>query len=253
MENILINENKNIHQKDLYEMIKELNTKYILLEKKLKEKDEAMIRDKKILLIMNKNMISIQNQFSEFKKNCEKDINDLREKIEKKNGKEKYDEINYIDNDNELLKKIKSEFDEKKKDIDNQLKKLTDQIKEIKDHPTNKEELKIVENKDTTIFESFENLLAMIIAQGDIDSDNLKKLEKIVEKLKANKISPLILANNFFSENFKYMQNKNEIDEKENIKLAKIKKRVYQEIEEIENKLLFKIKFISDNNNKNNK
>ena len=117
MENILINENKNIHQKDLYEMIKELNTKYILLEKKLKEKDEAMIRDKKILLIMNKNMISIQNQFSEFKKNCEKDINDLREKIEKKNGKEKYDEINYIDNDNELLNKIKSEFDEKKEDI----------------------------------------------------------------------------------------------------------------------------------------
>ena len=77
----------------------------------------------------------------------------------------------------------------------------------------------------------------MIISQGDIDSDNLKKLEKIVEKLKANKISPLILANNFFSENFKYMQNKNEIDEKENIKLAEIKKRVYQEIEEIENKL----------------
>ena len=250
MENILINENKNIHQKDLYEMIKELNTKYILLEKKLKEKDEAMIRDKKILLIMNKNMISIQNQFSEFKKNCEKDINDLREKIEKKNGKEKYDEINYIDNDNELLKKIKSEFDEKKKDIDNQLKKLTDQIKEIKDHPTNKEELKIVENKDTTIFESFENLLAMIIAQGDIDSDNLKKLEKIVEKLKANKISPLILANNFFSENFKYMQNKNEIDEKENIKLAKIKKRVYQEIEEIENKLKNQESFIDKFMNK---
>ena len=232
MENILINENKNIHQKDLYEMIKELNTKYILLEKKLKEKDEAMIRDKKILLIMNKNMISIQNQFSEFKKNCEKDINDLREKIEKKNGKEKYDEINYIDNDNELLNKIKSEFDEKKEDIDNQLKKLTDQIKEIKDYLINKEELKIVENKDTTIFESFENLLAMIISQGDIDSDNLKKLEKIVKKLKANNISPLKLVNDFFSENFKYMQNKNEIDVKENIK-----KRVYQEIEEIENKL----------------
>ena len=250
MENILINENKNIHQKDLYEMIKELNTKYILLEKKLKEKDEAMIRDKKILLIMNKNMISIQNQFSEFKKNCEKDINDLRKKIEKKNGKEKYDEINYIDNDNELLKKIKSEFDEKKKDIDNQLKKLTAQIKEIKDYLINKEELKIVENKDTTIFESFENLLAMIISQGDIDSDNLKKLEKIVEKLKANKISPLILANNFFSENFKYMQNKNEIDEKENIKLAKIKKRVYQEIEEIENKLKNQESFIDKFMNK---
>ena len=237
MENILINENKNIHQKDLYEMIKELNTKYILLEKKLKEKDEAMIRDKKILLIMNKNMISIQNQFSEFKKNCEKDINDLRKKIEKKNGKEKYDEINYIDNDNELLNKIKSEFEEKKKDIDNQLKKLTEQIKGIKDYLINKEELKIVENKDTTIFESFENLLAMIISQGDIDSDNLKKLEKIVKKLKANKISPLELVNNFFSENIKYMQNKNEIDEKENIKMAKIKTRVYQEIEEIENKL----------------
>ena len=236
MENILINENKNIHQKDLYEMIKELNTKYILLEKKLKEKDEAMIRDKKILLIMNKNMISIQNQFSEFKKNCEKDINDLRKKIEKKNGKEKSDEINYIDNDNELLNKIKSEFDEKKKDIDNQLKKLTAQIKEIKDYLINKEELKIVENKDTTIFESFENLLAMIISQGDIDSDNLKKLEKIVKKLKANKISPLELVNNFFSENFN-VRNKNEIDEKENIKLAEIKKRVYQEIEEIENKL----------------
>ena len=250
MENILINDNENIQQKDIYKMIKDLNEKYNILEQKLKEKDEAMIRDKKILLIMNKNMISIQNQFSEFKKNCEKDINDLKEKIEKKNGKEKYDEINYIDNDNELLNKIKSEFDEKKEDIDNQLKKLTAQIKEIKDHPTNKEELKIVENKDTTIFESFENLLAMIISQGDIDSDNLKKLEKIVKKLKANKISPLILANNFFSENFKYMQNKNEIDEKENIKLAEIKKRVYQEIEEIENKLKNQESFIDKFMNK---
>ena len=118
--------------------------------------------------LWHKNMISIQNQFSEFKKNCEKDINDLREKIEKKNRKERYDEINYIDNDNELLNKIKSEFDEKKKDIDEQLKKLTDEINEIKISLINKEELKIVENKDTDVIESFGNLLAIIISQGEI-------------------------------------------------------------------------------------
>ena len=182
MENILINDNENIQQKDIYKKIEDLNKKYNILEQKLKEKDETIIKDKKIMLIMNKNMISIQNQFSEFKKNCEKDINDLREKIEKKNRKERYDDINYIDN--ELLNTIKSDFEEKKKDIDKQLKNLIEEIKQIKMSQINKEELKIVENKDTGVLESFENLLAIIISQGEIDSNYYKKLEEIVEKLK---------------------------------------------------------------------
>ena len=240
MENILINDNENIQQKDIYKMIEALNKKYNILEQKLKEKDETLIKDKKIMLIMNKNMISIQNQFSEFKKNCEKDINDLREKIEKKNRKERYDDINYIDNDNELLNKIKSEFDKKKKDIDEQLKKLTDEINEIKISLINKEELKIVENKDTDVIESFGNLLAMIISQGDIDSNNYKKLEEIVEKLNMNNISSKKLADNFFSDNFKYLQNKKEKDEKneqDKIKLTKLQTTLNKAIDEIENEL----------------
>ena len=231
MENIFINDNENIQQKDIYKMIKALNEKYNILEQKLKEKDETIIKDKKIMLIMNKNMISIQNQFSEFKKNCEKDINDLREKIEKQNGKEKYGEINYIDN--ELLNKIK-------KDIDDQLKKLMNDIKEIKMSQVSKEELKIVENKDITVFQSFENLLAMIIAQGDINYNNFKKLEEIVEKLKNKKLNPNNIVNNYFSENFKYLQNKKEKDEKneqDKIKLTKLQTTLNKAIDEIENEL----------------
>ena len=231
MENILINDNENIQQKDIYKKIEDLNKKYNILEQKLKEKDETLIKDKKIMLIMNKNMISIQNQFSEFKKNCEKDINDLREKIEKQNGKEKYGEINYIDN--ELLNKIK-------KDIDDQLKKLMNDIKEIKMSQVSKEELKIVENKDITVFQSFENLLAMIIAQGDINYNNFKKLEEIVEKLNMNNISSKKLADNFFSDNFKYLQNKKEKDEKneqDKIKLTKLQTTLNKAIDEIENEL----------------
>ena len=231
MENIFINDNENIQQKDIYKKIEDLNKKYNILEQKLKEKDETIIKDKKIMLIMNKNMISIQNQFSEFKKNCEKDINDLREKIEKQNGKEKYGEINYIDND--LLNKIK-------KDIDDQLKKLMNDIKEIKMSQVSKEELKIVENKDITVFQSFENLLAMIIAQGDINYNNFKKLEEIVEKLNMNNISSKKLADNFFSDNFKYLQNKkekDERDEKDKIKLAKLQTTLNKAIDEIENEL----------------
>ena len=245
MENILINDNENIQQKDIYKMIEALNKKYNILEQKLKEKDETLIKDKKIMLIMNKNMISIQNQFSEFKKNCEKDINDLREKIEKKNRKERYDEINYIDNDNELLNKIKSEFDKKKKDIDEQLKKLTDEIKEIKTSLINKEELKIVENKDTDVLESFGNLLAIIISQRNIDSNNFKKLEEIVEKLKNKKLNPNNIVNNYFSENFKYLQNKkekDERDEKDKIELAKLQSILNKAIDEIENELIRKKK-----------
>ena len=243
MENIFINDNENIQQKDIYKMIEALNKKYNILEQKLKEKDETLIKDKKIMLIMNKNMISIQNQFSEFKKNCEKDINDLREKIGKQNGKEKYDEINYIDN--ELLNKIKFEFGEKKKDIDKQIKILTDEIKEIKMSLINKEELKIVENKDTDVLESFGNLLAIIISQRNIDSNNFKKLEEIVEKLKNKKLNPNNIVNNYFSENFKYLQNKkekDERDEKDKIELAKLQSILNKAIDEIENELIRKKK-----------
>ena len=205
---------------------------------------------------MNKNMISIQNQFSEFKKNCEKDINDLREKIGKQNGKEKYDEINYIDNNNKLLNKIKSQFDEKKKDIDEQLKKLTDEIKEIKTSLINKEELKIVENKDTDVLESFGNLLAIIISQRNIDSNNFKKLEEIVEKLKNKKLNPNNIVNNYFSENFKYLQNKkekDERDEKDKIELAKLQSILNKAIDEIENELIRKKKSSNEQNKQDKK
>ena len=38
MENLFINDNENIQQKDIYKMIKDLNEKYNILEQKLKEK-----------------------------------------------------------------------------------------------------------------------------------------------------------------------------------------------------------------------
>ena len=202
MENILINNNDNNHQKDLYEVITNLNTKYNLLEKKLKEKDAAIEKNKKYILIINKTLILIENNFLEFKKNYEKDINDLREKIEKKKKEDICGVINGMDNDS--LNKIKLEFNEKNKDIYKKLEDLTAQIKEIKMSQINKEELKIVENKDVTVFQSFENLLAMIITQGDIDSNNFEKLEKIVEKLNINNISPKKLINNFFLYIYKY-------------------------------------------------
>ena len=235
MENIIINDNNNNQQEDLYKAITNLNTKYNLLEKKLKEKDEEIDKNKKYILIINKTLISFENKFLEFKKNFEKDINGLREKIENQKKEKKYGEINYTDND--LLNKIKSEFKEKSKNIEKKLEDLTTQIKEIKMSQINKEELKIVENKNITVFQSFENLLAMIISQGDIDSYNFEKLEKIVEKLKLNNISPNLLANNFFSDMYKYSSNKTETDKNYQIKLVKLQETVNKAIDEIENEL----------------
>ena len=235
MENILINNNDNNHQKDLYEVITNLNTKYNLLEKKLKEKDAAIEKNKKYILIINKTLILIENKFLEFKKNYEKDINDLREKIEKKKKEDICGVINGMDNDS--LNKIKLEFNEKNKDIYKKLEDLTAQIKEIKMSQINKEELKIVENKDVTVFQSFENLLAMIITQGDIDSNNFEKLEKIVEKLNINNISPKTLVNNFFSDTYKYFPNKTETDKNYQTKLAQLNQTVNKAIDEIENEL----------------
>ena len=49
MENIIINDNNNNQQEDLYKAITNLNTKYNLLEKKLKEKDEEIDKIKKYI------------------------------------------------------------------------------------------------------------------------------------------------------------------------------------------------------------
>ena len=155
-------------------------------------------------------------------------------------------ELNYknILQENKNIKEennnIKIEIEKLKEENKNQKEKIIElekDIKEIKMSKINKEELKIDENKDITVFQSLENLLAMIISQGDLVHDNFEKLEKIVERLSLNNISPNKLVDNFFSDAFKYSPNKTETDKNYQIKLAKLQQTVDKAIVEIENEL----------------
>ena len=62
-------------------------------------------------------------------------------------------------------------------------------------------------------------------------------MEEIVEKLKNKKLIPNKIVNNYFSENFKYLQN-----EKDKIELAKLQSTLNKAIDEIENELIRKKK-----------
>jgi hypothetical protein len=231
-----INKNEINEQKDLYSLFKDLNEKYYLLEKKQNANQEIIEKNKSFILILNQNFKAIKKYIKEFKTKYEKEINALKEIIFQ-NKSNIYD--NNTDNFKiDKLNNLKDEFDEKAKNIDKNIEEQINDIKKLKLKMINKEnELNSYETKNDYIFQSFELLLAEIMKKGDIDEKNYEKLKNISEKLIINDISPYEYTTRYFSETYKYLDKKNELNEERVKKLSQINKKVTDYIDKIEHEL----------------
>jgi len=227
-------------EKDIYAMLNDLNAKYYLLEKKQNENQEIIEKNKSFILILNQNFKAIKKYIKEFKTKYEKEINVLKETIfqNKANKYGKTDNINI-----DQLNNLKNEFDEKAKNIDKNIEEQIKDIKKLKLKKINKDdELKYNESKNDYIFQSFELLLAEIMKKGDLDGNNCERLKNISEKLIINDISPYEYTTRYFSETYKYLDKKNELNEERIKKLSQINKKITDYIDKIEHELIKRIK-----------
>ena len=233
MENGQININQINQNQDIYSMIKIMNEKYNLLEKK-QEEDEKLIQiNKKNILLLNENLNILRKDYQEFKRLYLKEIKELKVKINKQNKINRYDE-----NIGKKLNNIKLEFDEKNKIVEKRFKELNDVKNEIQVNKNTKDKLlKIDEKKDISIFEKFENLLSIIIYKGDIDKTNYEKLEAIVKELNYEQISSIDLVNQYFANIYKYLPNENYLEKNYTENLCQLNIIIYETIEEIEKEL----------------
>ena len=136
---------------------------------------------------------------------------------------------------------IKSKFDIKKENF------KKDEIKEK--NMIQNQELKIDESQDKNMFQSFENLLATIVTQGDIDNKNYEKLKILSEKLIKNNMSPCDIINRYFVELYK-LQNFDDAESTKklcelNMKLSDIILKINKELKKKEN-------FVQNQNQKKN-
>ena len=182
----------------------------------------------------------IKKYIKEFKTKIEKEIKDLKQIIIQ-NKAYKCDKKDITDMNQ--LNNIKNEFDENTKNIDKNIEKQISDIKKLKlKMITDKDELKNYESKNDFIFQSFEILLAEIMKKGDIDETNSEKLKNISEKLIINDISPYEYTTKYFSETYKYLDKKNELNEERVKKLSQINKKVTDYIDKFEHELIKKNK-----------
>ena len=234
MENRQINNNLFIQQQELYLMINELNEKYKILEKKNKENEELIKVNKNNIIMLNKNLNIVKNFYEELKKKSEKDINDLKEKINSLDNVKKNDKIDNIFKEN--LDNIRKEIEEKNKYLEKLFNELSSEIKEIRLKLNFKnQELKIDESEEKNIFQSYENLLAKILSQQDIDNKSYERMKIIMEKLIINNISPYDLTNIYFKD----LYNLQDFNDKENTeKLCNMQMKICDTIENIINELI---------------
>ena len=68
MENGQININEINQNQDIYSMIKIMNEKYNLLEKKQKDDEELIQINKKNILLLNENLNLLRKDYQEFKR-----------------------------------------------------------------------------------------------------------------------------------------------------------------------------------------
>ena len=233
MENGQININEINQNQDIYSMIKIMNEKYNLLEKKQKEDEELIQINKKNILLLNENLNILRKDYQEFKRLFLKEIKELSVKINKQNKINRYDE-----NIGKKLNNIKLEFDEKNKIVEKRFKELNDVKNEIQVNKNTKDKLlKIDEKKDISIFEKFENLLSIIIYKGDIDKTNYEKLEAIVKELNYEQISSIDLVNQYFANIYKYLPNENYLEKNYTENLCQLNIIICETVEEIEKEL----------------
>ena len=273
MEEYINNKNNQLQQNDLVSIINELKKKYEILEDNQKKYE---LKNRSAILGLNENINLVKASLDEFKSQCENNIAILRKNIFDINNENKINK-----NGNEFVEEINkftNKYDNFTKDIDTKIDELKIEIKEIKmnisnmnknniyinndgninnnnnnvnininnnaNNNINNKELKIDKDEEKTIFQKFENLLAIIIDKNNIDDEIEKELRQTSEKLMINDVLPHEYTAKYFSTTFKYMSKQIEKNEKdENVeKLIKINKKIFETLDEIEKELTIKIK-----------
>lgn len=257
--------NNNISKEpDLYAMINELRNKYEILEQKQKDNEELSKKNMINLLNLNTSLLGLKKIVQRLNNEYIKEIKDLNKIILdmaglKENDKLNIIEINNIKNQyNEMSKELTKSFDIIKKEINeikikivnnnslnfnkNIIKDKNENNKnnEININKNKNEELNIDQKEQKTVFDKFQNLLAMIIEKNEIDEKILEELKILSEKLIINNISPLEYATEYFSDAYKYF-----VGEKSNYKDVEkviiINRKIFDVLEKIEPELKKKI------------
>lgn len=192
-----INQNNDFSKK-----ITELNNKYEILEKQYKGNKELLDNNKKNILMLNTSLKILNDNFLKLKNQYDKDIGELKDKVkkiikEKENQKDKNNQINI-----EQINNLKIKYDDMIKEM---IKRFDDIKNEIRDVKIKNVELKIDENKGENAFNNFQNLLAIIIDKKEIDNKSHDELKRISEQLMKFDKSPVLYANEFFKETYKYL------------------------------------------------
>ena len=217
-----LNNNFSINQiPDIYSMIKEINNKYDILEKRQKENEKLT---KNNILALNNNLKILARQYSNFKKQYEKDIDDLKNKLlnkSKENTLEKNNNLIFEEFDNFKVKYTErnNKIDKIFEEINNEIKKIKNDIVIIKNYTLNREEFNNFKVKYTEKNMGIDKTINEInneIKKIKFDIVNDKKIELKIEENKYQTIFQQfenVLAN---------IMSKNDIDNNNRMDLKSI-------------------------------
>ena len=259
-----INNDNIAKEPDLYAMINELRNKYEILEKRQKDNEELSKKNMANILNLNTSLIGLKKIVQKMKNEYIKQIEDLNKIVHDIIGQNEKDKINIIE-----INSIKNQYNEMSKELTKSFDSLKKEIKEIKikiainnnfninknifkdknennknnDININKNkngELNIDKKEQKTVFDKFQNLLAMIIEKNEIDNKILEELKEVSEKLIINDISPLEYATEYFSATYKYFVGVKS-NQKDVEKVLIINRKIFDVLEKIEPELKEKI------------
>ena len=259
-----INNDNIAKEPDLYAMINELRNKYEILEKRQKDNEELSKKNMTNILNLNTSLIGLKKIVQKMKNEYIKQIEDLNKIVHDIIGQNEKDKINIIE-----INSIKNQYNEMSKELTKSFDSLNKEIKEIKikiainnnfninksifkdknennknnDININKNkngELNIDKKEQKTVFDKFQNLLAMIIEKNEIDNKILEELKEVSEKLIINDISPLEYATEYFSDTYKYFV-REKLNQKDVEKVLIINRKIFDVLEKIEPELKEKI------------
>ena len=151
-------------------------------------------------------------------------------------------EFQEITNNFLVIKKNNDSKNIPNKNISNKIEnKLNPKINNINNNINNdiinknkNNELKIDEKKEYTVFEKFENLLAMIIQKNEINNKDIEEFKKLSEKINFSVIG---ITAEYFSDIYRKMRLDENRKEADVAKIIKINKEVFEILEEIEEKI----------------
>ena len=217
----------------LYIMVCDLTSKYKLLENKYNEKEKLIEKNKKNIILLNKQLLVFKTHLDENIKKFEKQINELEIKIN-----EIHKKTNHINIDE--INKLKIKFEDMEKSTNKMFESIRLNYNENKKllFNNNEKEQKTYDLKK--VLEDFENLLIIIISSEEneeIGKENLEKFKNISRILIKNKISPTQILSKYFTDNNKIAKNNNEIDFKILERISKLQKKLVDILYDIEYKL----------------